>query len=464
MGSEVTELTPSKRATIDSFISKMMGRHKIPGLSISIVDKDRILLKKGYGVRNIEQHLPATPDTLYGVGSVTKSFTALSVMILVGRGKLRLDDKITEYLPELKVDSFNEQVSISDLITHSSGMPALNIAEIHLLRGIGFDSTFIPAETYEDFLQLYLDAKNERAGKPGKRFLYSNEGYTLIGKIIEKIDNTKYEEFVTKNILLPLKMRRSTFYSKIAVSDQNHCQCYFQKDKSKPIPVEYPDHELVYAPGGLISSVVELSNYLRMWLNKGIFEGHRIISTELVHQSLSGGIERDRGKEGSVSFYNTGWAVNQNFFGRTLISHSGSTDVSSSNLSFLPEEGIGVAIGSNTGETPTLDIAEYVLTFLIGRDPAKELNSYLTSELTADLEGNYSDYRNYTKVTVTARGAGYLELKFDSDEMSAIFPLFIENKKLYTILNGKKIEVPYFQTEDKRLALLFERHRFVKTA
>jgi CubicO group peptidase (beta-lactamase class C family) len=456
------EMTPSQLAAVSTFISKEMERTKVPGLSISIFSKDKILFTKGFGQRSLEFNLFSNPDTLYGVGSVTKSFTGLAIMKLVQDGKLELSDKITEYLPELKLDSNNAKVTISHLLTHTSGLPALNIAEVHLMKGIGKDTTFIPVEDYDDFVNLYVGAKDERTWGIGKLFMYSNEGFTLLGKIVEKVSKKTYQDFVKENILLPLGMKRSTFSSNQVVKDPNHGQCYYQQDPVKPEPVNYPDHPLAYAPGGLISSVVELSHYLRMWINEGTFGQSKILEKDIVEMALGPVSHQTSTIAKTNAYYNTGWMIKNNFFGHKMVSHSGSTDVSSANLSFLKDLGVGVAICSNSGLAPTWQIAEFALTTLIGKDPAQELDSYIIRDLTSKFEGEYRDYRSYTRATIREIDPGYLVLKFESDEMSTEFPLFIENRKMFTMMSGRRIEVPFVIAESGVKELVLERHRFVK--
>ena len=118
---------------LEGFIQEKMSKTKIPGLSIAIIEDDEIIHARGFGFRDVSSGLPATPKTLYGIGSVTKSFTAIAVMQLVEEGRIRLDDPIENYIP-IKLAPYGEDVSIHHLLTHSSGVPNLAYAEAFINR------------------------------------------------------------------------------------------------------------------------------------------------------------------------------------------------------------------------------------------------------------------------------------------------------------------------------------------
>jgi CubicO group peptidase (beta-lactamase class C family) len=113
---------------LESFIFEKMSKTHLPGLSIALVDGEEIIYSKGFGFRDLEYGLKATPHTLYGVGSVTKSFTALSIMQLAEKGKINLDDRVNKYIP-LNLESKGEPVKVWHLLCHTSGIPALAYAE-----------------------------------------------------------------------------------------------------------------------------------------------------------------------------------------------------------------------------------------------------------------------------------------------------------------------------------------------
>ncbi len=176
---------------VDRYLQCEMHRLKIPGLSVAIVENGKIIKSKGYGFSNIELKAPAKPETIYQSGSIGKQFTAMLAMILVEKGVLHLDDKITQYLPDAPETWQN--ITIFNLLTHTSGLTRYNPdVDLHL------------DYSHEDIirrLKLYpLDFD------PGTSFHYSNVGYELLGFIIEKVTGKSYGSLLQEHIFKPLDM------------------------------------------------------------------------------------------------------------------------------------------------------------------------------------------------------------------------------------------------------------------
>jgi len=174
---------------IERITPDLMERGRIPGVSIAVVRDREVIYVGGFGARNVEQSLPATPDTLYGIGSCTKSFVALAIMQLVEQGKLSLDDPASEYIP-LEIGRPGKFITVRHLLTHSSGIPSLGTSTIALQRGIGID-VWIPWGGVDDFYRHVNGAGEEIAADPGERFFYFNAGYRMLGHIIQEVARTR---------------------------------------------------------------------------------------------------------------------------------------------------------------------------------------------------------------------------------------------------------------------------------
>ncbi|HIP56711.1 MAG TPA: class A beta-lactamase-related serine hydrolase, partial [Ignisphaera aggregans] len=191
---------------LEEFILSKMSETRIPGLSIAIVDRDRVVYARGFGFRDLERGLPSTPETIYGIGSVTKSFTALAIMKLVEEGKLSLDDPVERYVP-LKLRSMGEPIRIHHPLTHTSGIAALAYAEAFIRGSLQLDGeTWLPLASPQDVISYMSGYEEWVVDKPGKRFFYLNEGYVLLGYIISKVTGIEYEDYVKQYILRPLSM------------------------------------------------------------------------------------------------------------------------------------------------------------------------------------------------------------------------------------------------------------------
>ena len=182
-------------ADVDAYVQRLMTKRHIPGVSIAVVKDGEVVLAKGYGLANVELGVPATENTVYQLASVTKTFTATAVMMLVQDGKLTLDDKITERLADLP--KAWEKVTVRHLLSHTSGIKSYTS-----LRDFG--KTVRKDYAPRDLLELV--SKEPLEFSPGDKWNYSNTNYFLLGMLIEKESGRKYGEFMAERIFKPLGM------------------------------------------------------------------------------------------------------------------------------------------------------------------------------------------------------------------------------------------------------------------
>jgi len=167
------------------------------GLSIAVVRDGEVIYARGFGFRDLAISAPATPKTSYCVGSVTKAFTATAIMQLVEKGLLSLDDPVSKYVGVIK----DPEVRIHHLLTHTSGIPVLGYAEALIDTYYGFrKDMLLPIAKSDDVLAYMIGYEDYPRMRPGERWFYLNEGYVILGKIIEKVAGVSYEEYVKRNI------------------------------------------------------------------------------------------------------------------------------------------------------------------------------------------------------------------------------------------------------------------------
>lgn len=169
---------------VEAYVFEKMRKTHLPGLSIAAVKDGEVVYARGFGFRDVESGAAMTPQTRVGIGSVTKSFTALAIMMLVEEGKISLDDPVDKFVP-MMLRPLGEPVRIWHLLTHSSGIPALAYAEAFIRHVIGEEATWLPIASVDDLKAFMSDAEGWAVAKPGERFFYLNEGYLLLGRIIE---------------------------------------------------------------------------------------------------------------------------------------------------------------------------------------------------------------------------------------------------------------------------------------
>ena len=456
-----TGLSENAKKCLNRYVSETMQRAGIPGLSLTLTRGGNALFSRGFGYRDLESRKPATENTLYGVGSVTKSFTALAILQLEEKGLLNLSDSVTDYAGSFKIDEHASKTTISHLLSHSSGMPSLNVAEIILFKDIGTDTSFIPITGYEDFFNFLNESSGERHSPPGNKFLYWNEGYTILGKIIEDLTKMTYAQYIEENLLKPLGMKRSVFSRDKALADADHAIPYYRSEDGNYKPTEIPDGQMVLAPGGLLTSPVELSRYLGLWIG-GDHSDSAILSRKRLEEAIEPRITASITGAYGKTFYGYGWMKINDFFGKSLVMHSGSVAASSGFVGFVPDLNIGVSIGSNCSDAPTTQIGMYALALLIEGANPDELPFLKIKRLKERLKGDYEDYRGYSKVRVSDGQDGLLNISIESDENHMTLPVLFDGEEVYTMVNDFRMPLEVRFGPAGRTEIYFERHRFLK--
>lgn len=467
------KLSAGEKEKFESMVTSAMADMHIPGMSIALVEDSEILYARGFGARNLEENLPATTETLYGIGSCTKSFTATAIMQLMEDDKLLIADPITKYLP-VRWNDDDDPITIHHLLSMSSGMPNLGVASILIGRLTGQDTekTF-PMSSFDDLLVHLNGAKDELATDPGKRYFYFNSGYTLLGEIVARVTKLPYARYIREKILDPLGMKRSTFLQEQFEQETDRMTPYVTQQKDgevKLTPTNHPFNKLIFAPGGLLSSVTELSNYLSTQIGGGVFEGEKLLDASLMNEMHKIQFETeffrhyigDYGKMG----YGYGWMVASDFHGHKLVMHGGSTGVSSAQLMFLPELKIGLAATANVGQVP-IPVLQAALVMLLGKDPEREIPDFTIQKKMDLLTGEYAIYKGIVTVSVVQKGAMlYLEGELGGQKMSV--PLIpegdlLDDLKFYIIQEpGKKLPIEFDVADEGKIDLYVERNRFHK--
>ena len=446
---------------LEAFVLEKMSKTKMPGLSLAVLKDDEVVYARGFGFRDVENGLRATPHTLYGIGSVTKSFTALAIMQLVERGLVSLGDPVEKYVP-LKIKPFGEPIRVEHLLTHSSGIPALGYAEALIRSVVGDDTTWIPIASPDDVLTFMAKAEDWVEAKPGEKFYYLNEGYVLLGRIVEKASGKKYEEYVKENILKPLDMNRSVFTREELEKDADKAVPYVITKEGSRMRSTYPFG--ITADGGLISNVIDLTKYLRMYVNRGEVDGVRVASKESIEEMEKPRIRVPYEVFGGES-YGYGWMVTPSFLGRKLVGHGGSVLVSTAYVGYLPEEKLGVAVLANASGYPLSMIGIYALALMLGKDP-EELEIVKRDRILDKLAGKYETYMGTFKATVN-RSGDFLFLDTRGKYTGYVIPLVPEELSeekatFFTVSAGRKVRAEFRIRDGSRVELIFERYKFRK--
>lgn len=416
---------------LESYVPGALSETKTPGCSIAVTVGNEVVYAGGFGLRDREQGLAATPDTLYGVGSCTKAFVATAILLLSERGALNLDDPVDSYLP-LKLHAAGGPIRIRHLLSHSSGLPALSTSESLIQQGLGAPLAF-PLADSDDFYRWVNSAQKEMTPGPGERFFYSNESYRMLGHIVQILGGMPFHEFIAHNILEPLEMQRSTLVRSRYEADSDGMRPYLTKPDGSVVPAAFPYPDVdrnpgfafMHAAGGLISSALEMSKFVRANFSAS---PSRLLSPQSLQAMQTAHIARPLSPYGENG-YGYGWFITKNFLGMKMVAHGGSIDVSTAHVAFLPERDMGVVILSNSSGLPLSAIAEAVLATLLGADPSVAIPALAVKTRMAALAGTYEAYRSSLVARVFSKG-GLLYLEQKDEFQDTIVPLIPEDDML----------------------------------
>ena len=285
--------------------------------SILIAQNGKVLVSKGYGMANVELDVPNTPQTKFRVGSVTKVFTAIGIMLLQERGKLSLQDSICKYLPDCPANW--QPITIHHLLSHTSGLAKHDTAGVYLKTAML--SMTLP--------QLIESFKNKPADfQPGERFDYNNNGYILLGQVIEKVSGQSYEAFLKENIFVPLRMAGSGYDNHDPII-KNRAAGY-RSEGVAFFNAAYIDQSQPFSAGALYSTTGDLL-LLDQALNDGKFLSPK--TQETMTTAVSGN-------------YGYGWFVNKQF-NRRAVFHPGGVPGFSAMITRFPDEKVLIVLLSN---------------------------------------------------------------------------------------------------------------------
>lgn len=332
-----------------------------PGAAALIVKDGRTVLRKGYGLANLELGVPIQPDMVFEIGSVTKQFTAASILLLAERGQLSVDDDITKYLPDYP--THGQKITLDHLLTHTSGIPSYTGLPEWLPR-VREDMKV------EQLVALFKDKPLEFA--PGERWAYNNSAYILLGAVIEKVSGRTYEDFVEQEIFKPLGMTRSSYGHNTEVVP-GRVDGYDRMEEGYR-RAQYLSMTQPYSAGSLLSTVDDLARWSdALW-------GGKVLKPE----SLARMLTPAKLASGLSTRYAYGLGIGE-YAGRTVVEHGGGIFGFVSDTLRVPDERLFVAILSNN---PAREPQPEALAFRIA---ARALGQPLESRQTLKLDAGALD-------------------------------------------------------------------------
>lgn len=341
---------------LDEWIEAERERWGIPGLAVAVVKDDAVVYERGFGVRKLGEPERIDVNTLFGIASVSKAFTAASIGLLVDDGLLHWDDPVVKHLPDFKLyDPYvTAHTTIRDLLSHRVGVG----------RMTGNRLRWLPSRDRSELIHRMRYHEPEQPFRD--RYVYSNVMYMVAGEVVSAVSGMSWEDFIKSRIFAPLGMERSNT-SITEIRDGENAAWPHQEIEGEVVTIPRRNFDAVGPAASINSSVRELQTWMRMQLGEpGVIDGRRFLSEDVVREMHRAQVSlRDAGLSGGVTSYAMGWRASV-YEGRRMSTHSGATDGMNTNMVLVPEENLGIIVVTNTFNNLMTAIANRIVDEVLG--------------------------------------------------------------------------------------------------
>jgi CubicO group peptidase (beta-lactamase class C family) len=387
-------------ASIDRVMEEALRSWGAPGAALAIVRDDQVVYLKGFGVKDLSARAPVTPDTLFAIGSASKAFTTAAMAMLVDEGKMGWDDPVRRSLPSFRLSDplASEMVTLRDLVTHRTGLTRHDLlwygspwSRDEIIRRIGSIPPTYPFRT---------------------AFQYQNIMFLTAGVAVGNATGSTWEEFTRRRIFDPLGMKTANFSTKDAEKSSDLAMPHVKGPNNSVIAIPWRNIDNVGPAGSINASARELTAWLRLQVNGGVFEGKRLISPAAMREMHTPQmVVRLEGRwklffpesETTQLSYGLGWFISS-YRGHRLVMHGGSIDGFRAQIILVPQSGLALAVLTNLGNTQLPEAAAYnVVDHLLGLE-SRDWNAFLRAgalaqeaEATKVLQNRLAGRRRETK-------------------------------------------------------------------
>jgi len=386
--------TARMEQVIDSYVApkRFMG-------SVLVAQQGKVLLSKGYGSANLEWEIPNSPTTKFRLGSITKQFTAASILLLEEQGKLKLDDPVKKHMSD--APAAWDKVTIFHLLTHTSGIPSFTSFS-------DYREKEAQAMTPEKLVAWFRDKPLDF--QPGEKWDYSNSGYVLLGYLIEKISGQSYADFVEQNIFKPLGMKDSGYDSNSAIIA--HRAAGYMPTPKGPVNASFVHMSIPLSAGALYSTTEDLLRW-----EQGLFGGKLLKADSL--QKMTTAFKQD---------YAFGLAIHEQN-GHKVIEHGGGIEGFNTQLSYYPDDKLVVVVLGNLNGTAPGEMAGKLASVVHGEKlvlPSERKEIVVSPKILAGYVGAYEITPTF-RIVMTLEGGQLMTQATNQPK----FPLFAESETLF---------------------------------
>jgi CubicO group peptidase (beta-lactamase class C family) len=326
---------------------KYWDSNNSPGYAVGIVRNDSLIFAKGYGMANLEYNIPIKPETIFHMASVSKQFTAFSIVLLARQGKLNLDDDIRKYLPwfpDLKV-----KITVRNLLNHTSGIR--DQWQLLAMSGTRLDDVI----TQDQIIKI-LSKQQALNFKPGEEYSYSNSGFTMLAEIVRAVSGKTLRQFTDSAIFKPLGMTNTHFHDNYTEIVPNRAYSYDRKDRT-----HYTNSVLSYSVAGATSLFTNINDMSKWEMN---FYNHKVGDQQDIEQLT----QKGKLNNGTELNYALGISVD-NYNGQKIYSHDGGDAGYRTKVIIVPGMKMGFIVFSNLGDTNPYSKSQQLMDLFI-KDPA----------------------------------------------------------------------------------------------
>lgn len=344
-----TTLNADKIPGIDSLLKQVLKDQNVAGFAVAIVKGDEVIYSNGFGYRDVGNKKPVTPNTLFAIGSSTKAFTASLLGLLQKEGKLTLDDKAVNLLPQLRFysEEMNNQITLRDLMAHRTGLSRYDFSWL-LFNTANRDSIIARVKYMKPTAAVR------------QKWYYNNFMYLAQGMIVEKLSGKTWEQNIKEKFFIPLDMTRSNTDIKTFQNDSDASLPYTVINGNVIKKVDYYNINGMGPAGSINSSVNDMANWLKVWISGGFYQKKEILPRTYIAEAASsqmvmaGGLPSAH-KDVYFDNYGLGWMLSS-YRGHYMVEHGGNINGFSANVAFFPTEKIGIVVLTNQNQSAVPDV------------------------------------------------------------------------------------------------------------
>lgn len=361
-----------KRLTeLNQLLTAYRHSHEIPGLAANVVSKGKVIYSQGFGMTSIDENRSiVTPETIFSIQSITKSFTASALVHLEQETDFCLDAPVVKYLPYFRTKHGPyDQITMRHLLSHTAGFPedlwlvlsldphfyafTKNMPEYKAMHEQFPKEKIATIQTREDITRYFANVR--LVASPGERFAYCSDAYVIASDVLEKVSGMCWEDYVKKHILQPLQMDR-TFINPTFSSSENDVADYYLKTIGQSIAVPLPENPLGAPVGYIYSTANDLSTYLIHHMDKS----GKWLTTSSLRNMQTALAKREEGLS-----YGLGWTIREQH-DLHVVEHAGQSLGVSSFVAMVPEHQFAIVLLCNTDQIPLANVCKKMIRMWFG--------------------------------------------------------------------------------------------------